>query len=205
MPEGVPSEHEKKGVSWKEFMKLTTLVIIILLIIFTRGVRPALVIITFIIPLWLLVEKIMNDTNSLSTWKSIEKKEDFSRLPLASDIRKMKGAKKGQKVKQAILEGRLKDQVYHVLKNDYHLSVEEIRDLEENLDEKREKIDNEVLIRYLKNSRDLNDLKRPDGEDQHELFSESEKKELDDKKFDFEEKIEPVVEELERIYHTGKK
>ncbi len=204
MLEMEPDEGVKKERSWKNFMKLTTIVIVILLAFFIRGLGPGIVITSLLIFLWLLVERVMAETESPSHWRSNEKREDFSRLPLGSDINKMKGAKKGQKVKQAILEGRLKEQVYNVLKNDYNLSEEEIEDLEENLDDAEEKIDNEALIEYLKNSRDLNDLKTSKGEDLHDIFSGERKSSSDGKKLDFEEKIEPVVEELEKIYHTGK-
>jgi len=191
-------------VSYVLFMKLAAIMTVTLLTMFARGIRPGIVIAILIFPLWLLAEKLMMDTDSSSLWKIIEEKEDFSRLPLVEDVNKMKGAKKGQKVKQAILEGRLKEQVYYALKNEYNLSQEEIKILDEDLENITEKVDNEVLLEYIKNARDLNDLKKPDGEDQVNLFSKEKKRDLKGKKVEFEEKIESAIDELEKIHYVGK-
>lgn len=191
-------------MSYVLFMKLAAIMTVTLLTMFARGIRPGIVIAILIFPLWLLAEKLMMDTDSSSLWKIIEEKEDFSRLPLVEDVNKMKGAKKGQKVKQAILEGRLKEQVYYALKNEYNLSQEEIKILDEDLENITEKVDNEVLLEYIKNARDLNDLKKPDGEDQVNLFSKEKKRDLKGKKVEFEEKIESAIDELEKIHYVGK-
>ncbi|MBS3781915.1 MAG: hypothetical protein KGY66_05095 [Candidatus Thermoplasmatota archaeon] len=196
--------NARRGVSYLLFMKLVTIMIVILLTMFARGIRPSIVITILIIPLWLLAEKVMTDTSSPSFWKSIEKREYFSRLPLADDVNKMKGAKKGQKVKQAILEGRLKDQVYYTLKNEYNLSEEETETLADDPESMIEKIDNEKLIEYLKSARDLNDLKKPDGQDQVELFSEKDDEDSGSKDDKFEEKIRSAIAELEKIHYVEK-
>jgi len=193
-----------KDASVKQFMKLNVLMIAFFLTLFARGVSGALTMGILMFPLWWLAEKIMSNTESSPFWKSIDKRDDFSRLPLQDDIDKIKGAKKGQKVKQAILEGRLKEQVYYTLKNEYNLSKEEIKVLAEDPESMTEKIDNEKLIEYLKNARDLNDLKKPSGEDQIELFSDGTDDKLESKKPKFEEKIKSAIEELERIQNVGK-
>lgn len=186
-------------MSYILFMKLITIIIVVLLTMFARGIRPGIVITIFVVPLWLVAEKLMSDTNSPSLWKSIEETEEFSRLPLGDDIAKMKGARKGQKVKQAILEGRLKDQVCYTLKNEYSLSEEEIEILDEDPEKMIEKIDNEKLLEYLKNARDLNDLKKYDGEERADIFSEGINRKVYDENIDFEEKIKSAIDELERI------
>jgi len=190
---------ERSGASYIMFMKLATITIFILLTLFARGIRPGIFMIILIIPLWLLAEKVMRDTDSPSLWKSIEKRGEFSRLPLDDDIKKMKIAKKGQKVKQAILEGRLKDQVYYTLKNEYNLTEEEIETLSEDPESMTHKIDNEKLIEYLKNARDLNELKKYDGEERVDLFSEGINREVDGENIDFEKKIKSAISELERL------
>ncbi|GEM_PF-2850133 len=204
MPESSGGSLARSGVSYFLFMKLVAIMIVILLTMFVRGTRPGIVIAITIIPLWLLAEKLMTDTESPSLWKSDEEKEEFSRLPLVDDVKKMRGAKKGQKVKQAILEGRLKDQVCYTLKNEYNLSREEIEILAENPESMSQKIDNEKLLNYLKNARDLNDLKKPEGEDQVELFSDEVESESDSKKIEFEDKIKSAINELERMHYVGK-
>ncbi len=190
---------ERSGASYIMFMKLATITIFILLTLFARGIRPGIFMIILIIPLWLLAEKVMRDTDSPSLWKIIEKRGEFSRLPLDDDIKKMKIAKKGQKVKQAILEGRLKDQVYYTLKNEYNLTEEEIETLSEDPESMTHKIDNEKLIEYLKNARDLNELKKYDGEERVDLFSEGINREVDGENIDFEKKIKSAISELERL------
>lgn len=201
MPEGIGESPARKDVSYVLFMKLTVVTTIVLLTLFARGFRPGILIFMLIIPFWLLAEKVMSNTNSPSLWKSIEKRENFSRLPLAEDINKMKAARKGQEVKQAILEGRLKEQVYKTLKNEYNISNKEISNSEENLEEISKKINNEKLIEYLRNAKDLNDLKKPDSEEQNQLFSDVSNSESNSKKPEFEEKIESAINELERIHH----
>lgn len=202
MPESTTSPLPRKGADLMMFMKLTTITVLVLLALFARGVKPTIIIIIFIFPLWLLAEKVMADTTSNSLWKSIEEREDFSRLPLAEDINKMKGAKKGQKVKQAILEGRIKDQVYYTLKNEYNLSEEDIDILADDPNSMIHKIDNKKLIEYLNRARDLNDLKKPDGEDQMDLFSEEEKEPSSGKNDKFEAKIGSALAELEKIHYV---
>ncbi|MFP4001040.1 MAG: hypothetical protein ACLFSM_02710 [Thermoplasmata archaeon] len=197
MVEGVSA---RKGVNYILFMKLIAVATAILMTLFVRGLYPGLAMAIVIVPLWLLAEKMMDNTYSPSFWKSIEKREDFSRLPLAEDINKMKRAKKGQKVKQAILEGRLKEQVYYTLKNEYNLSEEEIEMLAEDPNSMIGKIDNKKLLEYLESARDLNDFKKPDGEDQVEIFSEGKNKNVDVKNDKFEEKIRSVIGELEEIH-----
>jgi len=205
MPESpdMGSGLARKGASYVLFMKLTAIITTILLTLFARGISPALVMGILIVPIWLLAERLMANTNSPSFWKSIEEREDFSRLPLADDIDKMKGAKDGQKVKQAIFEGRIKDQVYYTLKNEYNLSKEEIKILAENPESLTQKIDNKKLLEYLKNARDLNDLKKPDSKDQIELFSDDKDRESDSKNLEFEDKITSAINELERIHYVG--
>ncbi|MFW6048356.1 MAG: hypothetical protein ACOC87_03590 [Candidatus Natronoplasma sp.] len=199
MPEesGVPLARQ--GVSYILFMKLAAMMTVILLTMFARGIRPGIVITILIVPLWLLAEKLMTDTDSPSLWKSIEDREEFSRLPLQGDIDKMKGARKGQKVKQAIFEGRLKEQVYYALKNEYSLSEEEIRNLDEDPEKMIKKVDNENLLEYLKNARNLNDFKKYDGEERVDIFSEGVNRKVYDENIDFEEKIKSAINELERI------
>ena len=200
----MPEMNARKGVSYNKFMKLTAVMTIVLLTLFARGITPALVIVITIFPLWLLAEKVMSNTHSHSLWKSTEKREDFSRLPLADDINKMKGARKGQKVKQAILEGRLKDQVYYTLKNEHNLSQKEIEILHEDPKSMIEKIDNQKLLEYLNNARDLNDLKKPDGKDDIELFSDRGNNEKNSKKLEFEDKIKSAINGLENIHNVDK-
>ncbi len=199
MPELISSEASK-GANLEMFMKLTAIVILLVSVFFARGVRPGIVITIMIVPLWLFVEKMMSETDSPSLWKSIEEREDFSRLPLADDINKMKGAKKGQKVKQAIIEGRLKDQVYSTLKNEYNLSEEELTILDDDMEKMAQKVDNEVLVEYIKNATDLNDLKRPDGQERLDLFSKEKKRDIKRKNIKFEEKIKSAIAELESIH-----
>ncbi len=200
MPEG--SATARKGTSYVLFMKVAAITTIILLTLFARGFRPGMVIVFIIIPLWLLTEKVIDKTESPSLWKSAEKKEEFSRLPLNDDIKKMKGARKGQKVKQAILEGRIKDQVFHTLKNEYNLSEKEIKILDEDPDIFSEKIDNEKLMDYIKNARDLNDMKKPDGVDESDLFSDEETSRSELEELGFEEKISSAISELEKIHYV---
>ncbi len=199
----MPSRLEMKDVRLGKYMKMTTILISFLLIFYARGMTPALVLIILTVPLWLLTEKIVSDTASLSLWRYIEDKEDFSRLPLADDIKKMKGAKEGQKVKQAILEGRLKDQVSYTLKDEYNLSEKEIEILYEDPESMEDKVDNKKLLEFLKKARDLNDLKKPDGEDQIDLFSDGKDYGSRGKKREFEERITSAVEEIEKIQNLG--
>lgn len=173
-------------------IKVFAIMVLILLALWGRGDIVALVVIVLIVPLWLIAEVVMFDTSASSLWRSIEKREDFSRLPLSSDINKMRGAKKGQKIKQAILEGRLKDQVFYTLKKEYNLSEEEINDLDEDPESMADRIDNEVLIEYIKNARDLDDFKRPKDVD----------KDVDGENVDFESKMESAVSELESIHYV---
>ncbi|MEF8835471.1 MAG: hypothetical protein V5A76_04885 [Candidatus Thermoplasmatota archaeon] len=201
MPEGGLSSSARQGANLEMFMKLTAIAILVLLTFVARGVRPTIIMIILVFPLWWLAEKVMANTDAPSFWKSIEEREDFSRLPLVEDINKMEGAREGQKVKQAILEGRLKDQVYYTLKNEYNLSEEEIKILDEDPDSITKKIDNKELIKYLKHARDLNDLKKPNGGDQFELFSEEKNGDFEGEKIKFEEKIKSAVVELEKIHH----
>lgn len=203
MPEESGGSLARQGVRYVLFMKLVAIATVILLTMFARGVGPGIVIIIVIVPFWLLAEKMMSGTDSQSFWKSTEEKEEFSRLPLVDDVKKMRGAKKGQKVKQAILEGRLKKQVYYALKNEYNLSEEEIKILDKDLERITKKVDNEVLIQYIKNARDLNDLKKPKGDDRVDLFSEEGKRDLGSKKVEFEEKIKSAINELERLHYVG--
>lgn len=204
MPNGTMDSEARKGADLKMFMKLTAIVILILLTFIARGVRPTITMIILVFPLWFLAEKVMTNTTNPSPWKSVEEKEEFSRLPLKEDIDKMDGAKKGQKVKQAILEGRIKDQVYYALKNEYNLSEEEIKKLDEDPGYMEERIDNKELIEYLKNSRDLNDLKKPNGKDEGDLFDEEDKRGSKDERIEFEEKIKSAIDELESIHYVGK-
>lgn len=171
-------------------IKLVSIISLIMLALFSRGVRAGLVVIILVVPLWLFVEMVMSDTGPSPFWKSFEKREEFSRLPLENDIDKMKGARKGQKVKQAILEGRLKEQVFYTLKNEYNLSEEEVKVLDEDPVSMADKIDNEELIEYLKNARDLKDFKDPNsgGRDARTL--------------EFEDKMKSAVSELERIHYV---
>jgi len=203
MPEGSGGSLARQDVSYVLFMKLAAIMTVILLTMFGRGIRPGLVVAIFIVPLWILAEKMMIGTDSPSLWKSTEEREEFSRLPLGDDVKKMKGAKKGQKVKQAILEGRLKEQVYYALKNEYNLSEEEIKILDKDLERITQKVDNEILIEYIKNARDLNDLKKPKEKDRVDLFSEGETRDLEGKKVEFEEKIKSAINELERLHYVG--
>lgn len=204
MPNGTMASEARKGANLQMFMKLTAIAILILLTFIARGVRPTITIIILVFPLWFLAEKVMTNTTNPSLWKSVEEKEEFSRLPLKEDIDKMDGAKKGQKVKQAILEGRIKDQVYYALKNEYNLSEEEIKKLDEDPGYMEERIDNKELIEYLKNSRDLNDLKKPNGKDEADLFDEEDKRGSKDERIEFEEKIKSAIDELESIHYVGK-
>ncbi|MEF8874781.1 MAG: hypothetical protein V5A88_08980 [Candidatus Thermoplasmatota archaeon] len=193
---GIRSTLSMKSGGMVLLVKLFAITILLLLSLWGRGVI-AVVVIILIVPLWLIAEIVMFETSASPFWKSIggreeksiEESEEFPRLPLATDINKMKGAKKGQKVKQAILEGRLKDQVFYTLKNEYNLSEEEIKVLDEDPGSMAEKIDNEKLIEYLKNVRDLDDLKSPDDED------------IDGKDLDFKDKMRSTVSELENIHY----
>jgi len=203
MPEGSVGSLARQDLSYVLFMKLAAIMTVIMLTMFARGIRPGIFITILILPLWLLTEKLMTDTEYPSLWKSTEEKDEFSRLPLANDVKKMKGAKGGQKVKQAILEGRLKKQVYYALKNEYNLSEEEMKILDEDLEKITEKVDNEVLLEYIKKARDLNDLKKPKEKDRVDLFSEEETRDLEGKNLEFEEKIESAINELERIHYVG--
>ncbi len=205
MPEKMDS-LARKGANYVLFMKLSAIVTGVFLTMIARGIKPGIVVIILIIPLWLLAEKLMANTGSRTFWKRIEEREEFSRLPLSSDVDKMKGARKGQKAKQAILEGRLKDQVIYTLKDEYNLSGEELKDLEKDPTSMMERIDNEDLIKYLKNARDLNELKKPNGKDQVDLFSDEEDseehKELDEEDLEFENKIRSAIGELEDIHYV---
>jgi len=190
---GIRSTLSMKSGGMFLLVKIFGITVLILLALWGRGVSPALVVIIFVIPLWLIAERVMFGTSPSSLWKSIEEREDFSRLPLQSDVDKVKGAKKGQKVKQAILEGRVKDQVFYTLKNEYNLSDEEINDLDKDPESMADRIDNENLLEYLKHAKDLNDIKKPKDLDKKE----------EGEDLDFENKMESAVSELESIHYVN--
>lgn len=199
MPIGdiIRGEGIESDMSFFLYFKIVLISLIIVLSLFGRGgsARAAIVVASTVIPMWLLVEKINGDSESIKFWKSKKSRESFQQLPLEEDIRRMAEARRGQQVQQAMLESRLKDQIYHTLKEEYNYSEKKIEELKETSE--FEELPNQKLAKFLKVAKDLNELKKPDKE--NDLFIDkvkSAKKE----DLSFEEKVLMAVEELEDIY-----
>ncbi len=182
------------------FMKLIGVAVLLFLVFFGRGVRAAILVTVMVIPLWLLVEMVNVDSEFADLWQSIEEKEEFSELPLKDDMISLKKARKGQRVKQALIEGRIKEQIYRLIMIDQNLSDEELRDLKKDDEALVERLDNELLREYIRKAIDLNDLKSPGEVDGTTMFSDEGSKRTDQTTKEFEEKIRAAIEELEKAY-----
>ncbi|MFP3871993.1 MAG: hypothetical protein ACOC55_01865 [Candidatus Natronoplasma sp.] len=181
-------------------MKIIAILTLLFLVMFGRGLRAAVVIILVVVPIWLMAEKMNVGSAAPDFWTSTEEREEFSRLPLEKDMVDVRKARKGQKVKRALIEERIKEQVYWALRREKNLSEEEIETLKNDPEELKKRVDNERLRGYLKSAVDLNDLKTADKVEGTDLFSEERTKSFEDTSMDFDEKVDLAIKELEELY-----
>ncbi len=192
---------DRKGVRLLEFMKLMVFIGFVAITISARGIKAGLAIGIFCFPLWLLLESVNSKSSKTNYWVSKERKKHRSQLPLERDIKHIKKAMKNQDVNKAIIEGRLKEQIYKTLKNEYDLSDDQIETLKNNPEGLKEIDIEDDLLTFLKTAKDLDDLtsekKRRDVYSRSdELHNSSSYDEVE-----FKKKIETVLEKLLEIHN----
>ncbi len=188
------------GVRLFKFVKFVFVMVFVLIAVLARSIEAGLAIGVFIFPFWILLEWFYSKSSSANYWMSQEKKRQRSEMPLKKAVEHITKGKENKEINQAIIEGRIKEQVYATLKDRYGFSEEDFRSLDSDPDSLEDKVPNENLRKFLKHAKDLKDLtdgsnqRRPTTVD-NEFDTSSSEDEID-----FEKRIRLAIDELADIY-----
>ncbi len=200
MASRIPGWNED-ATAWgyMEFIKLALIGAFIIIILSIKGVRAAMVMTALLIPLFLLSIIVGKNKELQDIWETSTKKENFSRLPLKEDVHSIRNARKGSKVKQALIEERLRDEIFYTLKNKNELTEEEIKEIKNDPKKVDEFIENDTFRRYLLNMKSLADFKTIQKGKKGDPFTKKIQRIGSNNDIDFEEKVKETMNELEKI------
>ncbi len=195
--DGLSEEMSHQGIL--DFMKLVTITIFVIITLAIKGVMAAIVMAALLIPFFFLSKILQGDNSSLKFWSSSFEKENFSNMPLRQDTHLVRKAKKGSKVKQALIEERLRDEILYTLKNENELTDEQTEKLRTDRGDLNELIDNEKFLRYLRDMKCVDDIKSDHAGKENDLFCDDGQKTEKRRDIDFEQKVKEAIEELEKV------